>query len=258
MSFLDKSANFFGDKDVTWGDVGLQLATGGLSTSAVSSRVAARQAERRQKEAEARVAAEQARRDEHIGRIRDLFGVGTGADSATNSERLSNLLNQYYRDSLDTGLKGVTEGYAGASRVSRQNLARSGQMGSGLDTAAKTDNLAEFLRQRQGAVQQAAQRKNDLASSLAALRTNLEGQVSSGTMTNPDFTNIAQQQLGLAEQARANVAPSAVGNAFRQAGSTYYNGRIQEAQGNQGLRIFGMGGGMGGGGGGSSSGGRYS
>jgi hypothetical protein len=244
------------DKDLTHEDAVMQAATGGMATQAVSSRIEGRRAERAEQEAQARVAAEQARRNEHIGRIKDLFGVGTGADSATNSARISQLLDQYYRDALNVGLKGVTDSYSGASRISRQNLARAGQLGSGLDASTKSGNLAEFLRQRQGAVQQAAQRKSDLASSLAALRTNLEGQVSGGTLTNPDFTNIAQQQLGLAEQARANLVPAAVGNAFRHAGSTYYNGRVQEAQGNQGLRIFGMGGG--GGGGRSSGGGRYS
>jgi hypothetical protein len=255
MSFLSHSAHFFGDDDVTWSDVGLQLATGGMATSAVSSRVEKRRAERAQKEAEQRVKQEQERRDTYIGKIRDLFGVGTGGDSETNSARLSQLLDTYYRDALDTNLEGVNRGYSSASRISRQNLARSGQLNSGLDSTTRGGNLAEFLRQRQGAVQRSAQQKSDLSSSLAALRTNLEGQVSSGSMTNPDFTNFANQQLGLVEQARSNLIPQSVGNAFRQAGSTYYNGRVQEADGNQGLRVFGGGGG---GGGGSAGGGRFS
>jgi DNA-binding transcriptional MerR regulator len=245
MSFLKKSANFFGDKDVTWGDVGLQLLTGGMSTSAVASRVEARRAEQQQREAEERVRQEQARRDQYISRIRDLFGVGTGADSETNSARLSQMLDQFYRDALETNLSGVNKGYSGASRVSRQNLARAGQLGSSLDASTRGGNLAEFLRQRQASVQRAAQQKSDLASSLASLRTGLEGQVSSGSLTNPDFTSLANQQLSLVEQARSNLVPQAVGNAFRQAGDTYFNGRVQEAQGNRGLQVFGMGGGSG-------------
>lgn len=241
------------DKDLTHEDVALQMNTMGTSSSTVGSNIEQRRAARAQREQEDRVRQEQGRRDTYIGKIKDLFGVGTGADSATNSERLSKLLDQYYRDALDTNLGGVNQNYSGASRVSRQNLARSGQLGSGLDSSTRGGNLAEFLRQRQGAVQKAAQQKSDLASSLAALRTGLEGQVSSGSMTNPDFTSLATQQLGVVDQARANLVPQAVGSAFRQAGSTYYNGRVQEAQGNQGLRVF-----SGGGGGGSSGAGRYS
>lgn len=244
------------DEDLTHDDVVMQAATGGMATQAVSSRIEGRKAKAAEAAAKERIRVEQERRDNYIGKIRDLFGVGTGADSETNSARLSQLLDTYYRDALDTNLEGVNRGYSGASRVSRQNLARSGQLGSGLDSTTRGGNLAEFLRQRQGAVQRSAQQKSDLSSSLAALRTSLEGQVSGGSMTNPDFTNLANQQLGLVEQARGNLIPQSVGNAFRQAGSTYYNGRVQEAQGNQGLRVFGGGGGSGGNG--SAGGGRFS
>ncbi len=252
MSFLSNSAHFIdGNKDVTWGDVGLQLLTAGQSTSAVASNVQRRQSERAAEEEQARVAQEQARRDGYLGQVRDLFGKGTGATSGANGQRLNDALQQYYRDALSSNLSGVTKGYSGASRVSRQNLARAGQLGSGLDTSAQAGNLADFLRGRQRSVQDAAQKKSDLQSALEGLRVNLENGVSSGSMTNPDFSSFATQQQNVINQARSNVIPNQIGQVFRQAGDTYYNGRVQEAQGNRGLQTFGFGGG-------SSAGGRIS
>jgi len=244
MSFLGHSAHFIdGNKDVTWGDVGLQLLTAGQSTAAVQSNVQRRQAERQAAAEQARLQQEQDRRDGYVGQIKDLFGVGTGATSASNNQRLTESLNQYYRDALQNDLSGVTAGYSGASRVSRQNLARAGQLGSGLDTSSQAGNLADFLRGRQTAVQDASKKKSDLASALEGLRTNLENGVSSGSLTNPDFSNFAGQQGNIISQARAQIIPNQVGQVFRQAGDTYYNGRTQMAQGNQGLQTFGFGGG---------------
>jgi hypothetical protein len=244
MSFLGHSAHFIdGNKDVTWGDVGLQLLTAGQSTSAVASNVARRQAERQAGEEKARLQQEQDRRNGYVAQIRDLFGVGTGAGSAANGQRIADYLNQFYRDKLGSNLSGVTEGFSGASRVSRQNLARAGQLGSGLDTSAQAGNLADFLRGRQRAVGDAAKARDDLSQSFAGLRTNLENSVSSGSLTNPDFASFASQQKNLFDTARANIVPNQIGQVFRQAGDTYYNGATQQAQGNQGLRAFGFGGG---------------
>jgi len=232
-----------GDKDITWGDLALQFATAGQSTSAVQSNLEKRKAEEQAKVEAARVQKEQDRRNEYIGKIRDIFGVGTGADSAGNHKRLSDALNRYYQDNLRSNLGSVTQGYSGASRVSRQNLARAGQLGSSLDSQSRSGNLADFLRGRQQSIQQAGKVKQDLASSLERMRTGLESNVSNGSLTNPDFTNIANEQSRLLESARSNVQPAVIGSLFRQAGSNYYNGRVQEGQGNRGLQSFGIGGG---------------
>lgn len=246
MSFLSHSAHFIdGNKDVTWGDVGLQLLTAGQSTSAVGSNVARRQASREAEAEKARIQQEQDRRNGYVSQIADLFGKGTGATSAANGQHLSDALSQYYRDALSGNLNSVTQGYSGASRVSRQNLARAGQLGSSLDTSAQAGNLADFLRGRQRSVQDAAQKKSDLQSALEGLRVNLTNSVSSGSMTNPDFSALATQQSNIINQARTNLVPNQVGQVFRQAGDTYYNGRQAQAQGNQGLQSFGFGGGGG-------------
>lgn len=239
---LKGNAHFFGNDDVTWGDVGLQFLTAGQSTSAVSSNIAKRQAEEEKKAAEERVRREQERRNGYLAQIRDLFGVGTGEKSGENGRRLADALRQYYQDSLQSNLGAVNQGYGAASRVSRQNLARAGQLGSSLDTQSKSSNLSDYLRGRQSAVQRAAQQKSGLAASLERMRTGLENGVSSGSLTNPDFTNIANEQLSLLESARKNVQPQVVGNLFRQAGAGYYNGRVQEGSGNRGLQSFGIGG----------------
>lgn len=191
----------------------------------------------------ARIAAAQAQRDANIAKLRSLFGIGTGAEAQANKGRLDDALNQYYQMVLQQGLAQTERGFGDASRTSRQNLARVGQLGSGLDADAQASNLSDFIRGRQRAISQAAGQKESLSRSLGSQRQNLESSIATGTMANPDFSSLAAQRDSTLAQARSNVAPAAIGSLFNQAGSTYFNGRVQEAQGNQGLAAFGLTGG---------------
>ena len=190
-----------------------------------------------------RIAAAQAQRDANIAKLRALFGIGTGADAQQNKSQIDDALNQYYQMILQQGLSQSEQGFGDANRVSRQNLARVGQLGSGLDANSQASNLSDFIRGRQKAISQAAGQRDSLSNSLTSQRMNLESGLASGTMANPDFSSFAAQRDNALSQARSNVIPSAIGGLFNQAGQTYFSGKMQEAQGNQGLSAFGFTGG---------------
>lgn len=203
------------------------------------------------KERAAAAAAEQrrvqAQRDGNIRQLRALFGQGDTPDAQSNQKRIADSIREFYGAKLDANLRGVEDQFAGASRVSRQNLARVGQLGSGLDASTRSGNLADFIRGRQRAVADAASSRTALEGRLAGQRQTLESQISSGSLANPDFSGVISQQQGILDQAQSQIAPAAIGNLFDVAGSTYFGGRVNEAIGNQGLQAFNSGGGSGGG-----------
>lgn len=178
-------------------------------------------------------------RQDQIARIREAFGMGTSATAQENATRLADTINEYYNNYLSQNLRTVDDQYAGASRTSRQNLARVGQLGSGLDSANKSTTLADYLRGRQTAVSKAAAAKDALSASLSNQRLSFENLISGGGAA-PDLAGVANQQKALLTQAQTNIPSNAVGDLFKVAGNTYYNGAIQQAQGNQGLSAFGF------------------
>jgi hypothetical protein len=187
-----------------------------------------------------RLRQQQAGRDANIAKIREAYGVGGTETAQTNARSLADRINQYYQSQLDTNLKATDDQFANTSRTSRQNLARVGQLGSGLDSSNRSGNLADYLRARSNAVSTAASKKDQLANSLTSQRLSYENQVSGGTTANPDFGAISAQRDSTLSQAQSQVAPAAIGNLFNTAGSTYFTGKQQEAQGNQGLQAFGF------------------
>jgi hypothetical protein len=201
----------------------------------------AKNAAKNRADAEAnRLKDQQAGRDANIAKIRESFGVGTSAEAQGNARTLADRINQFYQNQLSSNLKASDDQYASTSRTSRQNLARVGQLGSGLDTSNKSGNLADYLRSRSNAVASAAGSRDRLTNSLTNQRLGYENQVSGGTVANPDFGAISASRDATLSQAQGQVAPAAVGNLFNTAGSTYFNGKVQEAQGNQGLQAFGF------------------
>lgn len=192
---------------------------------------------------QAALEASQGRRDGLIAQLRETFGLGTTQNAATNARTLSDYLSRYQRSALNANLGDIDQRYGAATRVSRQNLARVGQLGSGLDASAARGNLSDFIRSRQKAVAAAAKSKQELSTDLTATRVGLEGQINDGTLANPDFTALGRQNLSRIDSAQRDLLPAAVGQAFRQAGETYRGGQVAAANGNQGLTFFGGGGG---------------
>lgn len=178
-------------------------------------------------------------RDANLAKVREAYGIGQSSTAQGNAKSLADSIDEYYRDSLNANLKGVDDQFANVSRTSRQNLARVGQLGSSLDSSTKSGNLADFIRGRQTAVSKAAAARDSLSGQLSNQRLNLENSITAGG-ANPDFAAIASQQRGVLDQAKSSVAPAAIGNLFNVAGSTYFTGRQQEAEGNQGLQAFGF------------------
>lgn len=185
-----------------------------------------------------------------VNQIRDLYGVGSDPTAKQNASDLAGKINDYYNAQLTNNLKGTEDQFSNASRVSRQNLARTGQLGSSLDASSQSSNLADFIRSRQNAVSQAAASKSTLESQLTNQRLGLEGQINTGAMSNPDYGSIVNQQQSVLNQAQSQIAPNAAANLFNIAGNTYFQGAQQSALGNQGLGAF-----WGGSGGNGSSGG---
>jgi len=216
------------------------VAAAGTGYGIYSSEQAKSEAKNRASQEEDRLRTQQAGRDANIEKIREAFGVGSTDAAQTNSRSLADRINQYYQSQLDTNLKATDNQFANTSRTSRQNLARVGQLGSGLDTSNQAGNLADYLKARSNAVSTAASAKDRLSNTLTSQRLNYENQVSGGTNANPDFGAISAARDSTLSQAQSQVAPAALGNLFNTAGSTYFNGRLQEAQGNQGMQAFGF------------------
>lgn len=228
-------------------DIATNYMTGGLFASTVESGRQRDQQKKQYEEEQARVAAETARRHENVNALRAAFGLGDTPNAQANAKRLNDYLNDYYKAFLTNQLGQVDTQYTGATRQSRQNLARVGQLGSGLDAANKTQTLSDYLRGRQDAVARAAAAREGLGSQLAGQRQSLEGQINSGAAVNPDFNSYIAQQLATIDAAKAQIPANTVGNVFRIAGEGYRNGVYDQTQGNQGLSaFFGGGGGSGG------------
>ncbi len=218
-----------------------QGATGGvlnLFGDPVGANIQRRAGEQQLAQEKARIAGEQTRRAGDISKLRAAFGVGDSADAMSNSKRLADYLSNYYRSFLGNQLSQVDRQYGDTSRRTRQNLARVGQLGSGLETSARRNSLSDYLRGRQEAVTRAAQARTALDSSLTGQRMGLEQQIGAGTLANPDFSSYIRQQQATIDQAQAAIPANQVGQVFDVAGESYRNGRLQEAQGNQGLRAF--------------------
>lgn len=230
-------------------------ATGGglnlILGDPIGQRVAGREAEARTAEERRTIEERQRRRTEDLTKLRAAFGQGDSLDAQGNSKRLGEYLQQYYDAYLTNQLGQVDSAYADTSRRSRQNLARVGQLGSGLDTASRRQTLSEYLRQRQDAVVRAAQAKSALEASVQGQRQSLEQQIGAGTIVNPDYQSYIRQQQSTIDQARAAIPANQLGQVFDVAGEQYRTGRLQEVQGNQGLSAYF---GAGGGGSGRSSG----
>lgn len=224
--------------------------TGGI-TNAFGNPVGANEARRLNEqhlaEEQSRIAGEQAQRNQNIARLRAVYGIGDDASAQGNAHTLADTLRQYYQGVLGTNLRAADSQYATTSRQSRQNLARVGQLGSGLDAQSQAGTLSDYLRARQQAVLQASQARDSLSASLAGQRMGFENQINGGSIASPDFGAIAAQRDAALQQAQAQIAPAALGHLFTVAGQGYQQGRIQEAQGNQGMQAFGFGSSGGGG-----------
>jgi hypothetical protein len=214
------------------------VAAAGTGYSVYSGEEAKKDAEHRAKQQEGRLQQQQAERDANVGKIRETYGIGGSEAAQTNARTLADSIKQYYNSSLDANLKNADNQFAATSRTSRQNLARVGQLGSGLDVSSKAGTLGDYLKARQSAISSASSSRDKLQSSLTSQRLGYENQVSGGTLANPDFGAMSAQRDAALSQAQSNVTPSAIGNLFNTAGSTYFNGKLQEAQGNQGLSAF--------------------
>lgn len=214
------------------------VAAAGTGYSVYSGEEAKKDAQHRAKQQEGRLQAQQAERDANIGKIRETYGIGGSEAAQTNARTLADSIKQYYNSQLQTNLNNADNQFASTSRTSRQNLARVGQLGSGLDVASKSGTLGDYLKARQTAISSASSARDRLQSSLTGQRLGYENQISGGTLANPDFGAVSAQRDAALSQAQSNVTPAAIGNLFNTAGSTYFNGRLQEAQGNQGLSAF--------------------
>ena len=216
------------------------IAAAGTGYSVYSGEQAKRSAKDKADAEGQRLQQEQASRDANIGQVREAYGIGSTGTAQDNAKKLTDSINEYYNNYLTNSLRSVDDQYAGASRTSRQNLARVGQLGSSLDTTSRSGNLADYLRGRQQAVASAATAKDSLSNQLTNQRVGLESQISGGTVANPDLSGVAAQQQASISQAQSQIPANAIGSLFNTAGSTYFNGATQGALGNQGLAAFGF------------------
>ncbi len=225
--------------------LGAAAAAAGTGYSANQQHEAGNTAKRAAGRERDRIAGIEREKTGNIDRVRESYGIGTTTTAQQNQQRLADYLQNYYKDNLTSNLRSVDNQYATASRTSRQNLARVGQLDSGLDASSKSSTLADFLRGRQDAIAKAASARDGLSGRLAGQRQNFETSISTG-QANPDINSISAQQQSLLDSAKSSIPANAVAQGFNVAGSTYFNGRQQEANGNQGLQAFGFSGSNGG------------
>lgn len=185
-----------------------------------------------------RLQQQQAQRDANIAKLREIFGIGSTHAAQNNKMSMDDMLKNYYNSLSQNGLNQADTRFADLSRTNKQNLARMGNTGGGLEASTKAKTLSQYLQDRQNALSQAGNARNALSNSLVSQRQGLEGQLSSGTVANPDFSSIIANRDNTLRSANANVIPSAIGDVLNAAGSTFGAGAKQSAYGNQGLSIF--------------------
>ncbi len=177
---------------------------------------------------------DQARRDYNIARVNSAFGIGDDATSKANAQTLASHLNDYYTNYLGEGLHQVNQGYDAANRTNRQNLARSGQIGGGVDAQQSGQTLSQYIQGRQQALGNAATAKTQLNNALTTQRQGIVSSITSNN-ANPDFSNLATEQSAALSNARSQLPTQQLANLFNVAGSTYNQGAVQNAWGNVGL-----------------------
>lgn len=185
-----------------------------------------------------RLQQQQAQRDANIAKLREIFGIGNTHAAFANKMSLDDMLKHYYNQLAQGGLHQADAGFGDISRVNKQNLARAGSTGGGLDASTKAKSLSQYLQERQEAMAKAGTARDALSNSLTSQRQGLEGQISSGTTANPDFSSIIANRDNSLRSANANVFPSAIGDVLNTAGGIFGQGARQSAYGNQGLSIF--------------------
>jgi hypothetical protein len=233
--------NYSRDHGMTGTEAAANTLTGGMFVNSFTGAVNGRHQKEQYDAEQARLAEQQHQRDSNLAQLRAIYGVGDDETAHNNQRTLADYLGTYYRDVLGANLGEADKQYATTSRQSRQNLARVGQLGSGLDASAQSGTLSDYLRARQQAVLDAAQQRDRLNANLTSQRLNFEQQIQGGGLANPDFGGIAAQRQSTLDQARQQIAPAEIGHLFTVAGQGYQQGRIQDAQGNQGLQAFGFG-----------------
>jgi hypothetical protein len=121
----------------------------------------------------------QVQRHQNIAQLRAVYGIGDDAERAPTTQRTRSPTSSgsYYQDVLGANLREADSQYATTSRQSRQNLARVGQLGSGLDAQSQSGTLSDYLRARQQAVLQASAGARPPVANLTGQRMNFEGQI---------------------------------------------------------------------------------
>jgi hypothetical protein len=227
---------------VSWALIGsAAVAAAGAGASANQQHEAGIAAKTAANDQRAMTTQQRVQRDQNVQRIREVYGIGDTETAKGNSKTLADSIKRYYDANLEANTKQADDLYASTSRTSRQNLARVGQLGSGLDANSQTGNLSDYLRAWQNAISQAGSARDRLSGQLTNQRLSLESGVSGGSVANPDFGAYAANRDSLLSEAQKGVTPAAIGSGFNTAGSTYFTGKTQEAYGNQGMQAFGFG-----------------
>ncbi len=218
------AASSVGFSGLSNSEAGFGILTGGQFAGVAEANKARQDAEKQAAEAKAAEAARQAAIDENIKKVRTLYGVEDTTAGADNSEadankaKLDSWLNDYAGTVQNVNDQSVEDQFGSASLASRRNLARQGLTGGSVDVQNQRQQLSQYIAGRQSALAAGNAAKTQAEQSLTTNRLQLEGQAATGTQLNPDFNAFAQQLQSGLDTARANIAPTAVGNSFTIAG----------------------------------------
>jgi len=173
---------------------------------------------------------EQAAQDIQTGRTNDLlqradasYGVGLSPEARANSSRLTARRTALTNDALTTAKGAADTNYGQDLSEQRASLARAGLTGSGMEAQGRSDLLARYFGQIQGAQQGAQQAGARFDTGNTQARLGLRTGIRGGQIT--DTSGLSTEIAGLTAQGSNPALWSNIIGQGAQSGATAYSNR---------------------------------
>lgn len=192
----------------------LLLGAFGTATQMRQGRKAEKFARSQQEQLERATRERDTRVREGTANVNAAFGVGD--ENQGSRSRIMQAIDAYENAVAQQGLAGADALFQDQSQQNRFALARSGLTGSGADRNVRRRTVADFLRNQQGAIGQAANSRAGIENQLESQRRGLLNELSQGTFFTP--SEARRSLSSVLGNTRTNVPSSAIGTAFSDAG----------------------------------------
>ena len=194
------------------------------------------QAKKDQQSQEALAGQQQRDIEAKIAAARTAFGQGTGPASLANSQRLKDYQNQLWRSNYEGALGQAESQYSGGLSSTRQQLARAGLLGSGMEGMAIGNLQQQLLGGRMGAATGANQAQQQFQTGQSQQLAGLESAIRGGGTVSPEQLAGLQNNVSYMKNAASPTMAwqTAGGDISQQLASGYASGQMANAYGRRG------------------------